>query len=193
MRADSPLRNFDPAKIALYEKENYVAYYQRDWLKLLRASVGMVKESFSLSLWQAIYGAYLIARAEIAFAPYPKNDLVKAKQFIRRFYAFIKQIHREEFDLDRAAELELKWWIVHRQLFGNAENQPLVDALADIYSVAYGVDRARVRDAAYHRAQGMLYSDYWVNQGKSSNSPLLAQEQAELEKSYVLLRAAITT
>ena len=193
MRPDSPLRNFDPERVARFEKENYVAYYQHDWLKLLRASVGLVKETFRLSLWQAIYGAYLIARAEIAFAPYPKNDLVKTKQYIRRFYAYIRKVHSEEYDLDRAAELELNWWIVHRNLFGNADNQALVDALADIYSVAYDVDRARVQDAAYHRAQGMLYSDYWVNQGKASNSPLLAQEQAELEKSYMLLRAAIAT
>ena len=191
MKQNSPLKRFDPQRVARYEKENYVAYYQHDWLTLLRASIGLVKETFGLSVLQAIYGAYLIARAEIAFAPYPNNDLNKAKQYICRFYTFIRQVHQEEFDIDQAAQLELNWWIVHRQLFGNAENQALVDALADIYSVAYGVDRARVRDAAYHRAQGMLYSDYWVNQGKAPNSPLLAQEQEELEKSYALLRAAI--
>src|SRR6266478_4745582 len=52
MRPDNPMRNFDPRKVAYYEKENYVAYYQKDWLTLLRVSVGLVKESFALSLWQ---------------------------------------------------------------------------------------------------------------------------------------------
>ena len=28
MRPDNPMRDFDPRKVALYEKENYVAYYQ---------------------------------------------------------------------------------------------------------------------------------------------------------------------
>ena len=72
MKPDNPIRNFDPRKIAHYEKENYVAYYQKDWLKLLRVSVRLVKESFGLSWLQAAYGAYLVARAEIAFAPFPR-------------------------------------------------------------------------------------------------------------------------
>lgn len=185
------MRNFDPHKIAYYEKENYVAYYQRDWLKLLRVSVGMVKATFGLSWWQATYAAYLVARAEIAFAPYPKNDVSKAKSFMRRFYKFIARIHHLDIDLERAADLELNWWIAHRKLFGNPNNQELVDALADIYALAYGVDRRRVLDAARHRAQGMLYSDYWVNQGKSPTSPLLAQEEKELYDSYLALRTAV--
>ena len=60
MKPDNPIRNLDPRKLAYYEKENYVAYYQKDWLKLLRVSVGMVKEAFGLSWPQAIYGAYLM-------------------------------------------------------------------------------------------------------------------------------------
>jgi hypothetical protein len=187
----NPMGDINPRKIAHYEKENYVAYYQRDWLKLLRVSIGMVKESFRLNWLQAAYGAYLIARAEIAFAPFPNNDLPKAVTFIRRFYIFIKSVHCTEFDIDQAAKLELNWWIIHRQLFGNPQNQLLVDALADLYATAYGIDRARVMDAAYHRAQGMLYSDYWVNQGKPANSELLEKEEKELYKSYLFLRAAV--
>jgi hypothetical protein len=187
----SPMRNFDPRKIAYYEKENYVAYYQRDWLKLLRVSVGMVKETFGLNWLQATYAAYLVARAEIAFAPYPKNDVEKATRIMHQFYAFIKNVHRIDIDLNRAAKLELNWWIVHRKLFGNPNNQELIDALADIYSLAYGVERNRLLDAARHRALGMLYSDYWVNQGKDPNSPLLEKEEKELYESYVALRTAV--
>lgn len=187
----NPMRNFDPQKIAYYEKENYVAYYQRDWLKLVRVSVGMVKETFGLNWLQAAYAAYLVVRAEIAFAPYPQNDVPQAKRYMRQFYSFIQNVHHLHLDLDRAAELELNWWIAHRKLFGNPDNQELVDALADIYALAYGVNRDRLLDAARYRAQGMLYSDYWVNQGKAPNSPLLAQEEKTLCDSYVALKSAI--
>ncbi|MBI4788253.1 MAG: hypothetical protein HY782_14575 [Chloroflexi bacterium] len=187
----NPIRNFDPQKIAFYEKENYVAYYQKDWPKLLRVSVGLVRETFGLSLWQAIYGAYLMARAEMAFAPYPDNDIPRSQAYVRRFYAFIKKIHNLNFDLDQAARLEVHWWGVHRKLFANPKNDELVDALTDIYALAYGTTRERVRQAAFHRAQGMLYSDYWVNDGKQSSSPLLAQEEEELCKSYAALRDAV--
>jgi hypothetical protein len=182
---------FDPRKIAHYEKENYVAYYQKHWLRLLRASVGMVKEAFGLSLWQAIYGAYLVARAEIAFAPFPENDVALAQAFMRRFFAFIKKVHHADFDVEEAACLEVHWWSVHRRLFGQAENGELMEALAHATAAAYGLATDRVREAAYHRAQGMLYSDLWVNDGQEASSPLLAQEEEELVKAYTALRAAV--
>ncbi len=191
MTTSSPRWTFDPRKIAHYEKENYAAYYQKRWLRLLRASVGMVKEAFGLSFWQAIYGAYLVARAEIAFAPFPDNDVPLAQAFMRRFFALIKKVHRADFDVEEAARLEVHWWSVHRRLFGQAENDELVNALADATAAAYGLVTDGVREAAYHRAQGMLYSDRWVNDGQEENSPLLAQEEEELVKAYTALRAAV--
>ena len=191
MRSDNPIRNFDPRKIAHYEKENYVAYYQKDWLKLLRVSVSLVKESFGLSWMQAACGAYLVARAEIAFAPFPDNDIPKAEAYMTRFYQFLKNIHREDFDVRRAAHLEVNWWSVHRKLFGNAGNQELVEALTDLYAEAYGIEPAKVQVSARQRAQGMLYSDLWVNAGKPADSPLLAQEEDALFQSYTSLKDAI--
>ena len=191
MNTNSLMRTFNPKQVAYYEKENYVAYYQKRWLRLLRASVGMVKEAFSLSWPQAVYAAYLVARAEIAFAPFPDNDVPLAEAYMRRFYAFIKKVHNANFDVAEVARLDVKWWEIHRRLFGNPQNQELVDAVAALYAVTYGVEPERVRQAAYHRVQGMLYSDYWVNAGKPENSPLLAQEQEELLKSYTALRDAL--
>ena len=191
MRPDNPIRNLDPRKLAHYEKENYVAYYQKEWLKLLRVSVGMVKEAFGLSWLQAVYGAYLIARAEIAFAPFPVNDIPLTEAYVKRFYQFIKKVHKEDFDVDRAVKLEVQWWGVHRRLFGNAENQELVEALKCLYEEVYGAESEKFQEAAYHRAKGMLYSDLWVNQGKPAGSPLLAQEEEALYQGYKALKAAI--
>jgi hypothetical protein len=187
----SRIFQLDPVKLAHYEKENYVAYYQKDWLRLIRVSVGMVKESFALSLWQAVYGAYLVARAEIAFAPFPDNDVPRAEAIMRRFFAYIKKIHGVEIDVEQAARLEVNWWSVHRRLFAQADNQELVDAVANAFAAAYNVSADKVRQAAYHRAQGMLQSDLWVNQGKHMDSPLLAVEEEELAEGYIGLRAAL--
>jgi hypothetical protein len=191
MRPDNPIRNLDPRKLAHYEKENYVAYYQKDWRKLLRVSVGMVKESFGLSWLQAIYGAYLVARAEIAFAPFPKNDIQLAEAYMRRFYQFIKNVHKEDFDVERAVRLEVSWWSIHRRLFGNPENQELVDALTCLYEEIYGAESDKFKEAAYQRAMGMLYSDLWVNAGKPADSPLLVKEEEALYEGYRALKEAI--
>ena len=191
MRPDNPIRNFDPRKVAYYEKENYVAYYQKDWLKLFRVSVAMVKEAFALSWPQAVYAAYLVARAEIAAAPFPDNDIPLAESYMKRFYQYIKKIHKEGFDPAQAAKLDVNWWVIHRRLFGKAENQELVDALQHLYEEVYGAESEKFKEAAHGRAMGMLYSDLWVNQGKPAGSPLLLQEEEALYQGYKALKEAI--
>ena len=191
MRTDNSIRNFDPRRVAHYEKENYVAYYQKDWLKLFRVSVAMVKEAFALSWPQAVYGSYLVARAEMAAAPFPENDIPLAESYMKRFYQFIRDIHRETLDSSQAAKLDVQWWVIHRRLFGNAENQELVEAIKCLYEEVYGADLEKFKEAAYYRALGMLYSDYWVKEGKPVNSPLLAKEEEALYLGYQALKEAI--
>jgi len=193
MKPDNRMRNLDPRKLAHYEKENYVAYYQKAWLKLLRVSVGMVRESFGLSWLQAVYGAYLVARAEIAFAPFPDNNIPRAEEYMRHFYRFIKNIHREDFDVERASRLEINWWRIHRELFGNAENRELADALKLLYEEVYGAESEKFEEAAHQRAMGMLYSDLWVSEGKPTDSPLLIQEEEALYQGYKALKEAINS
>jgi hypothetical protein len=173
------------------EKDNWVAYYQKDWATLLRVSVSMVKEAFGLNWVQAVYAAALVARAEMAAAPVPHNDIPKAEALMRRFYGFIKKTHHQSFDVADVARKEVRWWVVHRELFGQAENQPLIDALADLYAASYGVPRNRVLKAAALRAEAMLYSDQWVNEGKPISSLLLAKEEQALVQSYTALKEAI--
>jgi hypothetical protein len=187
------LTAFDPGKLAQYEKENYVAYYQKRWLRLLRVSIRMVQEAYQFSLWQAIYGAYLIARAEIAFAPFPENDVPLAEAYMRRFFTFLNRVHGLKIDVENAAQVEVNWWIVHRNLFAQDENQELVEALARHLVVVYGIAESGAREAAYHRAQGMLYSDKWVRSGMEPGSPLLLQEEKALSQAYQVLRAALTS
>jgi hypothetical protein len=189
---NSKMHSFDPRKVAYYEKENWAAYYQKQWLRLLRVSVGMVRAGFVLSMWQAIRGAYLVARAEIAAAPFPNNDVPLAEAYMERFYSYIKRIHGESFDPAEAARLDVNWWVVHRRLFGQSENREVIDALADLYAAVYSTDRALVYQAAYHRAQAMIYSDRWVNEGRHEPNPLLEQVEAELYLSYASLREAVS-
>lgn len=187
----SPMRTFDPRKVAYLEKEAWVAYYQKRWLRLLQVLIELVETTFGLSFVQALWAGYLNTRAQLAFAPFPNNNVPRAEEYMRRFYAYVKNIHRENFDERETAHLEVNWWVVHRQLFGQTENQALVDAVADLYASAYQVARAQVYPAAYHRAQAMIYSDAWVKSERASDSPLLKQEEEELFNSYAALRQAV--
>ena len=132
-----------------------------------------------------------IARAEMAAAPVPNNDIPTAESYMRRFFHLVRQVHRLDFDVDQAARLEVNWWVVHRRLSGQAENRELVQALVDYYSCVFGLPAARVEPAAYHRAQAMLYSDRWVRAGRQNGSTLLEQEEAALLRSYSELKSVL--
>ena len=187
---NSPMRTFDPVKVADAEKEAWVVYYQRRWFRLLRMLFRLVQSTFGLPFWRVPYTAYLLTRAQVAFAP-KDNDVPLAEACMREFFDIVKRTHHEAFDPARAAQTEVNWWVVHRQFFGRSDNDAVVDAVAQAYAAAYGVDPASVREAAYYRAQAMVHSDQWVKAGLPANSPLLAQEQEELRKSYAALRRAI--
>lgn len=187
----SPMRCFDPINVAHFEKEAWVAYYQRQWLTLLRLLIGLVRSTYGLSLWQAIRVGVPLTRAQLAFAP-QDNDVPKAIGQMREFFAYIKAKHGEDLDPDEAALAEVSWWVVHRKFFGRSDDPEVINAVACAYAAAYRIDPALVREAAYHRAQAMVYSDAWVLSERNPHDPRLQQEEVELVKSYMALRQAVS-
>jgi hypothetical protein len=185
------MRTFDPVKVAHFEKEAWVAYYQRKWFRLLRLLIGLVRSTYGLSPLQAMRAGIPLTRAQMAFAP-QDNDVPKAIEHMRQFFAFIKRHHHEDFDPDEAALAEVCWWVVHRKFFDHSDNPEVAEAVACAYTAAYRLDPARVREAAIHRAQAMVYSDAWVLSERDPNDPRLQQEEEELIKSYTALKKAVS-
>jgi hypothetical protein len=188
MKSKIDLAKFDPRRLAFYEKENYVAYYRKHWPRLLFVSIAMVKEAYQLSWLQAAYGAYLVARAEMAAAPFPNNDIPRAEAYMRRLFLFLKGIYAFQFDVAATAHQEVNWWVVHRKLFAQKDNQEVIDALAEAMSAFLGKPAQVFMQAAEQRAQGILYSDQWVRSGMDESSPLLQLEEQALCSGYSRLR-----
>lgn len=182
---------FDPARVARFERENYQAYYRRRWADLLRASVSLVCEAFGLGLIDGVRGAYLVARAEMAFAPVPDNDVPRAVAYMRRFYGLLNSLHGTAIDVDRAARLDVNWWQVHRDHFADPDTGPLTLALAEWMGVVYDLAPERLMPSARWRAAGILCSDRWVRAGMPEPSALLDEEEHALTLSYQILRAAV--
>lgn len=190
--AVKPHRSFDPRRVAELETDAWIAYYRREWPKLLRASVALTRHTFGLGWPSTLYGAWLGLRALQQWAPYPHNDPEGARRTMERFYALLTRRHGELFDARRAAELEVQWWRLHREhQYGGGAEGPLIAALAAMYAYVYGVEEAQVTLAAQQRALAMGYSDQWVRDGCDPGSPLVAQERAALVRSYAALLAAV--
>jgi hypothetical protein len=184
------MRNFDPIKVARYEKDCWVAYYQRRWFTLLRLLFGLIRSTYGLSLLQAVRAAVPATRAQLAFAP-QDNDVPAAIEYMRRFFTQIKAIHRADFDPTEAARAEVSWWVVHRRFFGQSDRTEVIEAVACAYATAYNLPPERVWEAARYRARAMVFSDAWVKSRRDPASLLLVKEEAELIQSYTLLKQAV--
>ena len=187
-----PHRAFDPRRVGGLESAAWVAYYRRQWFSFLRAAVLLTRHTFALPWPRALRGAWLVLRANQLWAPFPHNDPDGARRAMQRFYQLVARQHGEPFDPARAAEREVEWWRVHRHHQHHAgDSEPLVHALAALYSYVYGVPEDDVRTAAEQRALAMDHSDRWVKEGCDPASPLIDEERAALVRSYAALLAAV--
>jgi hypothetical protein len=188
------MRSFDPRAVGRLECRAWETYYQRRWAAFLWASVGMVRSAFGMSWPRTVYGAWLVLRANMKWAPVPDNDPAAARRIMARFYRLLARATGEALDPLRAADLEVEWWRVHREAQhngGSGSSPELVRALRDLYAFSYRVDADAVEPAAALRAQAMDVSDRWVEAGCDPEDPMLAQERALLVRSYASLLSAV--
>ncbi len=187
-------RQFDPVALGRHECDAWVGYYRRDWRLVLSAAYGLVHEGFGMSPRRTVHGAWLVLRANQAWAPYPDNDRQTATARMTQFYALVARCTDLRLDPATAAGLEVAWWHEHRVLQRERPedvDEALVDAVAALYSYVYGCPLERVRAAAAHRAHAMRLSDAWVDAGCDPDHELVARERQELITSYSVLLDAV--
>ena len=198
------VRGFDPRRVGALECRAWVTYYRREWLKLLVASVGLVRAGFGMNWGRTLWGAWLVLRGNQLWAPYPDNDPDGARRVMERFYRLVARgggAGGGPLDAREAARLEVDWWRAHREAQHGADHgvpatqagvqEELVDAVARLYAFVYARPFDEVRPAAALRSAAMVVSDRWVAEGCDLASPLVTEERALLIRSYASLLAAV--
>ncbi len=185
--------SFDPVTVGRRETDAWVAYYRHEWRAFLAASVSLVKEGFGMGPRRTLIGAWLVLRANMAWAPYPDNDPDRARELMRQFYAMLATDKALSIDPIEASRREVEWWRIHRvhQREQGLSEEDLTASVAHLYAYVYGVEEATVVEAARHRVVAMRLSDEWVEAGCELADPLLAEERRTLVASYSALRDAI--
>jgi hypothetical protein len=184
------LEDFEPERIGAVEQQAWEAYYYRDWPRLLQLMLDLIGGQYGLSPAQTVEAAALATRAQVVFAERGAAD-GQAEDYMRQFYTLVREPAGGTFDPTRAAELEVGWWVVHRQRDRYPDSSALVAALAALYAEVYRLPLAAVQPAAEHRARAMAYSDRWPDEGRERDSPLLATVRDELVACYRALHAAL--
>jgi hypothetical protein len=149
------IRNFDADEVARLDTAMWRSYYSRERLKMYRQLTELLETQYKLSFWRSQLVAFYAAKAAFVFKDgKTREDYEKALPDLEKFYRQIHDISTIDFDVDRAARLELKWWIVHRQRQQHAPGD-LSRALADGAAVIYGVPAESLREYGDVRAQAM--------------------------------------
>jgi len=149
---------FDPDHVALLEAEGWRAYYDKKWPRVLYLTERTTATQFHVPFPLSLRGAYYVTRAAIAFKPVD-NDLATTWAGLRAYYALVRRWSDLGFDVDRVADLELQYWIVHRRLSGAPDHVELEDVLTELHSAMFGLGRERTRESAKWRTLAAMTVD----------------------------------
>jgi hypothetical protein len=119
-----------------------------------------------------------------------RSDYEKALPALQAYFALIRHTGNIDFDAQRAANLELEWWIVHRERASyppGALGRACAEAAAAVYQIP-------VNSALKHgqlRAEAMLIRDTRADAGGLTEADW-ADIASLLHQSYQALRRAVS-
>ncbi len=155
-------RRFDPEAVADLETAMWRSYYDRDRLALALGLMRLLRSQFGFRPLRAAVAAFW---GMLAAATFQRGRSVRgyrrALPALRRFYAAVKRDSVIRFNARKAAERELDWWIIHREVARHGRPE-LEMALARAASIVYGVPSESLAEHAALRAEAMLLRDEWA-------------------------------
>lgn len=153
------LKEFDPDEVARLETAMWRSYYERQRLRLFKELSELLRTQYNMPLVRSNQVAYYAANAAFVFKKgKQRSDYEKALPDLVRFYQSIRKMSDIPFDVDRAARLELEWWIIHRERAKHAPGE-LERALADLQAEIYGIPVERLMEHGRLRAEAMTIRD----------------------------------
>jgi len=159
------MREFDPDVVARLETAMWRSYYEKQRLQLFNQLAELLRLQYGLSQLKSNQVAYYGANAAFVFKQgQQRSDYEKALPDLLKFYGAIRKMSDIPFDVDRAARLELDWWIIHRQRGQHAPGD-LAKALAELQAEIYHVPVDRVLEHGRLRAEAMTIRDTQAEKG----------------------------
>jgi len=162
------LRDFDPDEVARLDTAMWRSYYGRQRFQLYGQATELLQKQYHLSFWRRQLTAFYATKAAFVFKDgKSREDYEKALPDVESFYGEIHDISATDFDLHKAARLELEWWIVHRERKKYQECD-LARALAETAAAIYNQPPENVNDFMEHgrlRAEAMTIRDNQAEQG----------------------------
>lgn len=155
----SRMRGFDPNEVARLETAMWRSYYDKQQLRLYNQMTELLRSQYNLPFIRSNTVAYQAARAAFVFkSGHNRQEYEKALPYLFSFYTAIRKVSDIPFDVDRAARLELEWWIIHRERDKHRSGD-LARALASLQSELYQMPAERFTEHARLRAEAITIRD----------------------------------
>ena len=159
------LREFDADEVARLETAMWRSYYEKERVQLFNQLSKLLRTQYDMPLIRSNQVAYYAANAAFVFKEGKQRaDYEEALPDLVKFYQSLRNISDIPFDADRAARLELEWWIVHRE---RAKHPPgdLAHALAELQAEIYRIPIERLQEHGRLRAEAMTIRDTKADTG----------------------------
>src|SRR5262245_51126322 len=155
----SKLRDFDPNEIARLETGMWRSYYAKDRVKLFNQLAELLRSQYDMPFATSNAVAYQAAKAAFVFKEGKKRaDYEKALPHLVKLYQAIRDGSDTPFNVEKAAKLELEWWIAHRQR-ARLDPGDLDRALAELPAEIYQMPVEKMMEHARLRAEAMTIRD----------------------------------
>ena len=186
------LRKFDADEVARLETAMWRSYYERRRVRLFRELSELLRTQYHFSYWKSNRVAFNAARAAFVFKDgHNRAEYERALPDLRAFYQAIREASDVPFDVERVAQLELEWWIVHRERAHHREGD-LARALAEAAAEIYRVPVERMDEHGRLRAEAMTIRDTRAEAGGVTEADW-ARIDALLHASWQSLHKAVNS
>jgi hypothetical protein len=164
------IRQFDPAEVGRIETDMWRSYYDRKPFQLFLQLAELMRLQYHFPLLRSNVVAYHAAKAAFVFKDgHNRTDYEKALPYLVDFYTAVREVSGAPFDVDRAARLELEWWIIHRERKSHPRGD-LDRSLAELPAEIYRLPARRFMEHARLRAEAMLLRDARADAGGVSEA-----------------------
>ena len=155
----SRMRDFNADEVARLETAMWRSYYDRHQVALYNQMTELLRSQYNLPLVRSNVVAYDAAKAAFVFKDgHNRADYEKALPNLISFYTAIRKVSDIPFDVDRAARLEVEWWIIHRERKTHKPGD-LDRALAELAAELYRIPVEKAMEHARLRAEAMTIRD----------------------------------
>lgn len=184
------LREFDADEVARLETAMWRSYYERQRLRLFRELSELLRSQYNMPLVRSNRVAYYAADAAFVFKKgKQRSDYEKALPALTKYYDSLRKMSDIPFDVNRAARLELEWWIIHRERASHPP-QDLPRALAELQAEIYRVPIEGLMEHGVLRAEAMTIRDTKAQQGGVTEADWARIDEL-LHRSWRSLSAAV--